>query len=154
MASKEEDIRKLLTLMGVDHEAVSKKVKERVSAVTSSAIPSEKKAGAEKVIDKLFADDPVGVQLTSAHVKAYGSRFSHDEILSLIDFYGGPVGKKFVDSIPGISEEILKTNKRIMSSIVDDVYKALREAGLLPKDEKAEAAKSGIMSDIMKRLSN
>jgi len=154
MNSKEGDIRRLLTLMGVDHKTVSQKVKGRVSSVVASAISAENKAEAERIVEGFFADDPVGSRLTAAHVKAYESRFSHHEVLALVDFYGGPVGKKFVDAVPGITEEILKANKRIMSAVVDDVYKALREAALLPKDEKAEAAKAGIMSDIMKRLSN
>lgn len=154
MASKEEDIRKLLGLMGVRNEEASKTSYERIRKTMIDIIPEENREKGEEFLNEFFKDDPFSRQLTDAHVRAYESRFSHGEILDMVSFYESPTGRKFVETVPDITQVILKANKKLSSDIVTGVYRGLKEAGIIPRDEAVEAAKSSIMGDIMKRLSN
>ena len=152
--NKEEDIRELLGIMDVDLGNLSKLLKERMGQIVMVSVSPDKAEEAKKFLEEFFADDPFVSRMTNAHVKAYDSRFTHIEIKDLLEFYESTIGRKLVRAIGDITKDILKANRNIVPDLIDMVNKGLTEAGIIPKDEGAEAAKDKILAGIMKRLSN
>jgi hypothetical protein len=154
MNSKKEDIRKLLEHMDVQPGKLSDALKEGISKMAMASVPDDRKGDAEKFLEEFFAPDPYGTRLLDAHVEAYSSRFSHIEIKDLLEFYESPAGRRWTEAVGDITKDILKANKKIVRDLTDTAHEGLRDAGIIPKDEEAEAAKNRILAGVTKRLSN
>lgn len=155
MSSKQKDIARLIKLMGVDIQSA---IKGRMDAlweeVFSKSIPKEKIGMAEAERIKFMQREDPAARLMKAHVKAYDSRLSHEEIKELLVFHETPVARKFIEALADITREVVRSSTDIIHNLGRDLTNHLQTVGVIPADTKAEDAKNRIMSSVLKRMSN
>lgn len=155
MSSKQEDIARLIKLMGADIEnAVQTRMDTLWEEVFARSIPKEKIGVAEAERIKFMKQADIAGRLMRVHVKAYDSRFSHDEIKELLAFHETPVAQKLVGALADITKDVVSGSSDVMHRMGHDLTDHLQSVGVIPADTKAEAAKNRIMSSILKRMSN
>jgi hypothetical protein len=128
--SKEADIRSLMELVGA-----------------RDAMQDFATHGADQLRDNLLAAVPVndrGQQFVDAFVEGYKAKFnaddataqlvtiydrhfSQDEIKSLLQFYGSPIGQKFAAEMPRINAEMQASNHAFSTRIAKEVMQDLRK---------------------------
>ena len=114
-STKEEDIRKLLDLVGSKAlvtqtmDSMSKSIKP---LLTKSLPPGDYR---EKLVDLFFAKftAKADVQhLLDLAVPVYDRNFSQQEIRSLIEFYQTPLGQKAIATLPKVTSEMQEQGRK------------------------------------------
>ena len=93
--------------------------------------------------DEFFDELKVAVlsdELFEMLVPVYARHFTHDEILQIIEFYEGPVGKKLVQRLPLIQQDAMGVGQRWAQKKGLEITESLRERGLLPSEPSADDA--------------
>jgi len=107
--AKEADIRKLLDLVGTRAlvaQTVASMSETMKPALKNSLPPGDYR---DKLVDLFFERfiKKMDVQhLLDLAVPIYDKNFTHQEIKSLIDFYGTPIGQKAVTVLPKMTAEL------------------------------------------------
>ena len=79
-------------------------------------------------------------ELVELLVPVYDRHFSRDEILQLIEFYEGPVGKKLVEKLPLLQQDAMGVGQRWAQKKGLEITESLRERGLLPDEPEVDDA--------------
>jgi hypothetical protein len=128
--AKDTDIRSLLELIGFRDQ-----VQEHVSQIAEqyrekllATVPNNEKGqafvnGVISGYEKNFDVD----QVTQQMVAAYDKHYTDDEIKSLLQFYGSPLGQKFAAESPKISREIQEATRATALKAVRDALQAAKE---------------------------
>ena len=137
-ATKETDIRSLMELVGARdlvQDGASNAIEQTREKLLATVPNNEKgQAFVNAFVDayqKRVDVDQVNDQL----VDVYDKHFTDDEIKSLLEFYGSPLGQKVASEMPKISREI-QTQSRTAGA------KAAKEALQALKEENPEAGHS------------
>jgi hypothetical protein len=64
--------------------------------------------------------------MTSQLVAIYDKHFTDDEIKSLLQFYGSPLGQKFAAEMPKIAAETQVVNRTVSTRVAKEVLQDLR----------------------------
>lgn len=127
---KEADIRSLLELVGA-RDAVqdaSARGAEQFRDNLLASVPNNQR-GQEFVntfvgeYQKKFNPDEVTGQM----VAVYDKHFTDDEIKSLLQFYGSPLGQKYAAEMPKINAEVQAANRAVNTRLAKDVLQDLRK---------------------------
>jgi len=128
--TKEADIRSLLELIGFRDQ-----VQENVNLIAEqyrekllATVPNNEKGqafvnGVISGYEKNFDVD----QVTQQMVVAYDKHYTDDEIKSLLQFYGSPLGQKLASESPKISREVQETTRATALKAVRDALQAAKE---------------------------
>lgn len=118
-STKEEDIRRLLVLMG--SADLGKQVVEQMFAEFKKAAPNVPEEFWDGMLDEL---DPQGfVEMT---VPIYDRHFTQDDIRQLIAFYETPVGRKLTAKLPAITQEAMAAGQKWGEEIAQRVVTRLQ----------------------------
>ena len=108
--TKQESIRELFQLMRQD-SAVLKSFDSLAPMFIhkrNQPMDAEAKAKSQETINMLRQMTKVIIDMvTEDKVKLYDKNYSQEEINKLIEFYKSPVGQKYVNTTPGITNEIM-----------------------------------------------
>ncbi|HKN75300.1 MAG TPA: DUF2059 domain-containing protein [Candidatus Acidoferrum sp.] len=126
---KDADIRSLMELMGVRdqvQDAVnnsSEQFKEKLLAT----VPNNDKGQAfvTSFVDSYQKKFDVD-QLTEQIVALYDKHYTDDEIKTLLQFYGSPVGQKFAAETPKVVREIQAASRTTGTKAAKEVLQALK----------------------------
>ena len=127
---KEADIRSLLELVGARdavQDAVSKGTEQFRENLIASVPDNER---GQKFVNAFVADyqkkfNPDDV--TSQLVAIYDRHFTEDDIKTLLQFYGSPLGQKYAAEMPKISAEVQAANRAVSTHVAKDVLQDLRQ---------------------------
>jgi hypothetical protein len=128
--TKEADIRSLMELVGARdslQEVASRGAEQFRENLTASVADSERgqkfvNAFVESYKAKFDAD-----AATTQLVAIYDKHFSDDEIKGLLQFYGSPLGQKFVAEMPKVNAETQAASRAFSTRIAKDVLQDLRK---------------------------
>jgi hypothetical protein len=128
--TKEADIHSLMELVGARdslQEVASRGAEQFRENLTASVADSERgqkfvNAFVESYKAKFDAD-----AATTQLVAIYDKHFSDDEIKGLLQFYGSPLGQKFVAEMPKINAETQAASRAFSTRIAKDVLQDLRK---------------------------
>ena len=120
---KEADIRELLEITGsatvalqvIDNMIVSMKMSKPV-------VPDS--------FWEEFRNEVDAQELLNLIVPIYDRHFTHDEIRAIIAFYETPVGLKFIEMLPAITQESMQAGQEWGMRISLKVIERLQEKGL------------------------
>jgi hypothetical protein len=122
---KESDIRSLLELVGARdaiQEAANNSTEQYKQKLLSVAQNDDKAQEAINAylatFQKKFDADAVADQL----VGIYDKHYSNDEIKSLLQFYGSPIGQKFATENPKINREIQLANRSVTNQAAREAW--------------------------------
>jgi len=127
---KEADIRSLMELVGARdmvQDGVSNSTEQYRDKLLAT-VPNDEKGQAfvNAFVDayqkKLDLD-----QITGQLVSVYDKHFSDDEIKSLLQFYGSPLGQKVAAEMPKISREIQVQSRTAGAKAAKEALQALKE---------------------------
>jgi hypothetical protein len=127
---KEADIRSLMELVGardVVQDAVAKGTEQFRENLIASVPGNER--GQQFVnafvtnYQKRFNPDDVTSQL----VGIYDKHFTEDEIKTLLQFYGSPLGQKYAAEMPKIAAETQAANRTVTTRVAKEVLQDLRK---------------------------
>jgi len=108
--TKQESIRELFQLMRQD-SAVLKSFDSLAPMFIhkrNQPMDAEAKAKSQETINMLRQMTKMIIDMvTEDKVKLYDKNYSKEEINKLIEFYKSPVGQKYVNTTPGITNEIM-----------------------------------------------
>jgi len=128
--AKDTDIRSLLELIGFRDQ-----VQEHVSQIAEqyrekllATVPNNEKGqafvnGVIAGYEKNFDVD----QVTQQMVAAYDKHYTDDEIKSLLQFYGSPLGQKVAAESPKISREVQEATRATALKAVRDALQAAKD---------------------------
>jgi len=121
--TKQESIRELFQLMRQD-SAVLKSFDSLAPMLIhkrNQPMDAEAKAKSQETINMLRQMTKVIIDMvTEDKVKLYNKNYSKEEINKLIEFYKSPVGQKYVDTTPGITNEIMT---KVLKEYLPDLQK-------------------------------
>jgi hypothetical protein len=127
---KEADIRSLMELLGardVVQDAVANGTEQFRENLIASVPGNER---GQKFVNAFVADyqkkfnpDDVTGQL----VAIYDRHFTEDDIKTLLQFYGSPLGQKYAAEMPKISAEAQAANRAVSTRVAKDVLQDLRQ---------------------------
>ncbi len=127
---KEVDIRSLMELLGardVVQDAVANGTEQFRENLIASVPGNER---GQKFVNAFVADyqkkfnpDDVTGQL----VAIYDRHFTEDDIKTLLQFYGSPLGQKYAAEMPKISAEAQAANRAVSTRVAKDVLQDLRQ---------------------------
>ena len=127
---KEADIRSLLELVGARdavQDAVAKGTEQFRENLIASVPDNDR---GQKFVNAFVADyqkkfnpDDVTGQL----VVIYDRHFTEDDIKTLLQFYGSPLGQKYAVEMPKISTEVQAANRAVSTRVAKDVLQGLRQ---------------------------
>lgn len=67
-------------------------------------------------------------------VKVYAESFDQEEVDGLIEFYRSPIGRRFVEKMPVVTQRSMQATQQLMDSVMPRLQQAMqaamREAGL------------------------
>ena len=127
---KEADIRSLMELVGARdmvQDGVSNSTEQYRDKLLAT-VPNDEKGQAfvNAFVDayqkKLDLD-----QITGQLVSVYDKHFTDDEIKSLLQFYGSPLGQKVAAEMPKISREIQVQSRTAGAKAAKEALQALKE---------------------------
>ena len=128
--AKEADIRSLMELLGardVVQDAVAKGTEQFRENLTASVPDNDR---GQQFVNAFIADyqkkfnaDEVTAQL----VAIYDQHFTEDDIKSLLQFYGSPLGQKYATEMPKISAETQAGNRAASTRVAKEVLRDLRQ---------------------------
>ena len=128
--TKEADIRSLLELVGARdavQDATTKGTEQFRENLIASVPESDRGQQFVKAFiadyQKKFNADDVTAQLLSI----YDKHFTDDEIKSLLQFYGSPLGQKFAAEMPKIAVETQAANRAVSTRVAKEVLQDLRK---------------------------
>ena len=108
--TKQESIRELFQLMKQD-SAVLKSFDSLAPMLIQKGnqpMDADAKAKSQETINMLRKMAKMIIDMvTEDKVKLYDKNYSREEINKLIEFYKSPVGQKYVNTTPGITNEIM-----------------------------------------------
>lgn len=127
---KEADIRSLLELVGVRdavQDAVAKGSEQFRENLIASVPDNERgqqfvNAFVADYQKKFNADDVIGQLVT-----IYDRHFTEDDVKTLLQFYGSPLGQKYAAEMPKISAEVQAANRAAGTRVAKDVLQDLRQ---------------------------
>jgi uncharacterized protein len=127
---KEADIRSLMELLGARdavQDAVAKG-REQFRENLIASVPDNERG--QKFVNafvanyqKKFSPDDVTSQLAAI----YDRHFTEDDIKTLLQFYGSPLGQKYAAEMPKISAEVQAANRAVSTRVAKDVLQDLRQ---------------------------
>ena len=127
---KEADIRSLMELVGARdavQDAVTKASEQFRENLIASVPDNERGQNFVNAFvadyQKKFNPDDVTGQL----VAIYDRHFTEDDIRTLLQFYGSPLGQKYAAEMPRISAEAQAANRAVSTRVVKDVLQDLRQ---------------------------
>jgi hypothetical protein len=127
---KEADIRSLMELVGARDlvQDAAAKGTEQFRENLVASLPGNERG--QKFVNafvtdyqKRFNPDEVTGQL----VAIYDKHFSEDDIKTLLQFYGSPLGQKFAAEMPKISAESQVASRAVIVRVAKDVLQDLRK---------------------------
>ncbi len=65
--------------------------------------------------------------MTGQLVAIYDRHFTEDDIKTLLQFYGSPLGQKYAAEMPKISAEAQAANRAVSTRVAKDVLQDLRQ---------------------------
>jgi len=127
---KEADIRSLMELVGARdmvQDGVNNSTEQYREKLTATVPNNEQgQAFVNAFVDayqkKLDVD-----QITSQLVAVYDKHFTEDEIKSLLQFYGSPLGQKVASEMPKITREIQLQSRTAGAKAAKEALQALKE---------------------------
>ena len=128
-ATKEENIRKLLTL--TDAQGVFKSsIESQISAAKAAT-----KANGTRIPPKLWDEvlkeiDPS--EFVELLIPIYDKHFSNEELEGLIAFYETPLGKKLISKLPQIMTESAAAGEKYGQQIANKVIQRMQAEGTFP----------------------
>ncbi len=120
--NKQKDIEKILTLTGSAQMAVQ--VIEQMVGAFKQTMPN---APAKFWDDFMKEVDPN--DLVKLMVPVYDKHFTHDDIKQLIKFYESPIGKKFLEKTPMITQESMTAGQQWGQQLAARVPEKLQAEG-------------------------
>jgi uncharacterized protein len=124
---KRKDIHLLLDLMG------SKKLGEQVmiQMIQQFKVLSAKANIPDQFWEKFMSQQNMD-ELINNTIPIYDKHLSHEDIKGLIKFYSTPLGKRFMQKIPMITQEAMLAGQKWGQKLGQDIAKALQEAKSKP----------------------
>ncbi len=122
VAAKKQDIRTLLDMVGSAKMALES-IDQMMGTfkTTMPQVPTE--------FWDNFRGKVKGEDLVDLIVPIYNKHFTYDEIQGLIQFYKTPIGQKFIETLPAISQESSEAGRQWGEKIGLEVIKELEEKG-------------------------
>jgi len=127
---KEADIRSLMELLGardVVQDAVANGTEQFRENLIASVPGNER---GQKFVNAFVADYQKKFNpddLTGQLVAIYDRHFTEDDIKTLLQFYGSPLGQKYAAEMPKISAEAQAANRAVSTRVAKDVLQDLRQ---------------------------
>ncbi|HKN23397.1 MAG TPA: DUF2059 domain-containing protein [Candidatus Acidoferrum sp.] len=129
-ATKDADIRALLELVGARDQVQDsvRQTAEQYREKLLASVPNNEKGQAFvnttiNEYEKLYDVDRVNEQL----VVLYDKHYTDDEIKSLLQFYGSPLGQKVAVESPRIFREIQETTRTEAAKAVKDALQQVKQ---------------------------
>ena len=119
---KEKDIRSLLDLMG-SPQLVIQAMTELID-VYKEAVPEVPEEFWEEFMEEVRPED-----LTDLVVPVYDKYLTHSEIKELIEFFESPVGRKYAEVLPQITQEVMAAGEKWGLQLGQKAIRKLQEAG-------------------------
>jgi hypothetical protein len=128
--AKEADIRSLMELVGARdlvQDAVAKGTEQFRENLIASVPDSDR---GQRFVNAFVADYQKKCnpdEMTSQLVAIYDKHFSEEDIKSLLQFYGSPLGQKYAAEMPKISAETQAASRAVSTRAAKDVLQDLRK---------------------------
>jgi len=97
---KIEDIKQLLILLG--YEAIMESYIKQIAVINAMDLD----------LVENFTCDYETTELTNLYIPFFNDNFTHDEIRTLIQFYGSPLGRKMVNLTSESTTEFIEISKQ------------------------------------------
>jgi uncharacterized protein len=119
-SEKQDNIRHLMTVMGVEKLTQTMLDQYLQAMKPILAKSSTNNEDVRKRLDRfseIMSEEFKHVDLSTLHVELYDKYFTNDEIKGLIQFYESPVGKKYIEVLPAITQESMKRGMEVGSAV-------------------------------------
>jgi len=122
VAAKKQDIHKLLDMVGSVKIALDNM--DQMMGTFKTTMPQVPLEFWDNFRSKVKGED-----LVKLIVPIYDKHFSYQEIQGLIQFYGTPVGQKFIKTLPAISQESSEAGRKWGERIALEALQELEQKG-------------------------
>jgi uncharacterized protein len=128
-STKEADIRSLMELVGARdaiQDATTRGTEQFRENLIASVPGSDR---GQQFVNAFITDYQKKFNpddMTSQLVAIYDKHFTDDEIKSLLQFYGSPLGQKFAAEMPKIAAETQVVNRTVSTRVAKEVLQDLR----------------------------
>ncbi len=128
-STKEADIRSLMELVGARdaiQDATTRGTEQFRENLIASVPGSDR---GQQFVNAFITDYQKKFNpddMTSQLVAIYDKHFTDDEIKSLLQFYGSPLGQKFAAEMPKIAAETRVVNRTVSTRVAKEVLQDLR----------------------------
>ncbi len=119
-SEKKDNIRHLMTVMGVEkltQTMLDQYLQAMKPILAKSSTNNEEVRKRLDRFSEIMSEEFKQVNLSSLHVELYDKYFTNDEIKGLIQFYESPVGKKYIEVLPAITQESMKRGMEVGSTV-------------------------------------
>src|SRR5262245_24287155 len=129
-SEKKDNIRHLMTVMGAEKLAatVLDQYLQAMKPILAQASLNDEEV--RKRLDRfseIMSDEFKQVNLSTMYVELYDKYFTSDEIKGLIQFYESPIGKKYIEVLPAITQESMKRGMEVGSTVGQRAFERLVE---------------------------
>ena len=118
-AGKMQDIRKIMSLTGGDK--LANQMLDQMNQQMKSSGPA-----AEKMFAEFRKEFDVN-RVLEFQVESYDKHFTASEIKGILAFYESPTGKKMLQELPAIMQEMMTKSMQMAQEINDKIMKKLPE---------------------------
>ncbi|TXJ28877.1 MAG: DUF2059 domain-containing protein [Chitinophagaceae bacterium] len=129
--TNQEHVKSLLEVMGSGKLGVQ--MMENLIAVYKKSLPEVPDQFWKEFMSEVNSDTLINLM-----VPIYSKHFTDEEVVGLIEFYKGPLGKKIVEKIPLITQESYMVGEAWGKKLSEQAIKKLVEKGYISADEKKE----------------
>jgi uncharacterized protein len=132
----------LLSLMDVQknvEDAFAAIRQMQASQIKSMGAPdAEQAANSQNNIMDMIAKEMSWDKLKADYIRIYAETFTESELKGLIDFYRGPVGKKFIEKSPELMKKSMEISQKQMQEIMPKIQQLMMQE--MQKKQQAPAA--------------
>ena len=126
-AAKQQDIIKLLKIMGVETQGMQMLdlVIQSIQPMIQNSVPPDVAAAFWAAFKSKFDAN----EFMNMLVPIYDKHFTHDDIKQLIKFYESPVGKKLLKATPTMAQETAAAGQKWGEKLGEESIKELMKQG-------------------------
>jgi hypothetical protein len=104
-----------------------KTMTDNIINVTSNRLPEAQRADFTDVMRKFMAKYYTWDIIKGAMSKIYAQEFDEAELDKLADFYNSPIGKKYAEKMPSLTQKGMLMGQQIMAEHKDELVQMIQD---------------------------
>jgi hypothetical protein len=110
-------------------EQVKKMQLSQLQRMNLSAGDATKARVAQEEVMQLIREEFTWEKVKDDYVQIYADTFTDEEMKGLIEFYKGPVGRKFIEKTPDLMKRSMAVSQKQMTAIMPKIQEVMKKAG-------------------------